>query len=255
MSVNRSLDDLRRRVQEDPASIAFAQLAEELRRDGANEEAVAVCRAGLAHHPEYLTARVTLGRALIELDRLDEAFNELTSVLDTAPGNLPAIRALAEVYQRRGLMSEALVHYRRALQLAQHDTDLEHTAGRIQQQVAPAPPPSSPPPRPVPIEDLFDFDALLAQLGPPSKPVKLIGTDPPPPSVPSVVESAPLPGEDQDSFALMERLLREREEQRVQQDREAREAEAERRRMLMARELETWLAAIIADRDAGQPHA
>ena len=253
MSVNRSLDDLRRRVQEDPASIAFAQLAEALRRDGANEEAVAVCLAGLAHHPQYLTARVTLGRALIELDRLDEAFNELTSVLDAAPGNLPAIRALAEVYQRRGLMSEALVHYRRALQLAQHDTDLEHTVGRIQQQVAPPPP--APPPRPVPIEDLFDFDALLAQLGPPAKPVKLIGTDPPPPSVPSVVESAQLPAEDQDSFALMERLLREREEQRVQQEREAREAEAERRRMLMARELETWLAAIIADRDAGQPHA
>ena len=65
--------------------MSFAQLAEELRRDGANDEAVEVCRAGLAHHPDYLTARVTLGRALIELDRLDEAFTELTAVLDAAP--------------------------------------------------------------------------------------------------------------------------------------------------------------------------
>ena len=118
--------------------MSFAQLAEELRRDGANDEAVEVCRAGLAHHPNYLTARVTLGRALVELDRLDEAFTELTAVLDAAPGNLPAIRALAEIYQRRGLMSEALVHYRRALQLAQHDVDLEHTVGQIQRQVEPA---------------------------------------------------------------------------------------------------------------------
>ena len=106
--------------------MSFAQLAEELRREGANEEAVEICRAGLAHHPNYLTARVTLGRALIELDRLGDAFTELTAVLDAAPGNLPAIRAVAEIYQRRGLMSEALVHYRRALQLAQHDADLEH---------------------------------------------------------------------------------------------------------------------------------
>ena len=53
--------------------MAFAQLAEECRRAGANDEAVGICRAGLAHHPDYLSARVTLGRALIELGRLDEA--------------------------------------------------------------------------------------------------------------------------------------------------------------------------------------
>lgn len=236
---------LRRRVQEDPASIAFAQLAEELRRDGANEEAVAVCRAGLAHHPEYLTARVTLGRALVELDRLDQAFNELTYVLDAAPGNLPAIRALAEIYQRRGLMSEALVHYRRALQLAQHDADLEHTVGRIQQQVAPASGPAAEPAQAARIEELFDFDSLLAQLGPAPSP-------PPPmaPPLPGVIESVQLPQDDSDSFALMERRLREREEQ---QEREAMEAEAERRRRRVMQELESWLSAIEAERAAHQP--
>ena len=34
MSVNQRLEDLRRRVQQDPSSIAFAQLAEEYRRAG-----------------------------------------------------------------------------------------------------------------------------------------------------------------------------------------------------------------------------
>src|SRR5918996_4776426 len=119
--------DLRRRVHSDPASLAFAQLAEELRRIGANDEAVGTCRAGLVHHPDNLTARLTLGRALVELGKLDEAFTELTCVLDAAPGNLAAIRALAEIYQRRGMMSEALVHYRRALTIAQHDTELTQT--------------------------------------------------------------------------------------------------------------------------------
>lgn len=235
--------------------MSFAQLAEELRRDGANDEAVEVCRAGLAHHPDYLTARITLGRALIELDRLDEAFTELTAILDAAPGNLPAIRALAEIYQRRGLMSEALVHYRRALQLSQHDVDLEHTVGRIQQQVEPAgqaSPVSAA--GAVPIERLFDFDSLVAQLGPATQaPAPVV---PPEAPVPSAIDAVELPPDDQDSFALMERQLREHEEQRLSDERQAREAEAEqRRRVLVMEDLENWLAAIAADRGPEQPQA
>lgn len=236
--------------------MSFAQLAEELRREGANDEAVEVCRAGLAHHPDYLTVRVTLGRALVELDRLDEAFTELTAVLDAAPGNLPAIRALAEIYQRRGLMNEALVHYRRALQLSQHDVDLEHTVGQIQRQVEPAA--TTPPgtaPAAVPIAELFDFDSLLAQLGPvPAPPVSAGPQDAP---VPGALDAVELPNDDQDSFALMERQLREREGQRLLEERQAREAEAERRHVLVRQELEAWLTAIVTDRDGGprQPQA
>lgn len=95
------IEGLRRRVQEDPASIAFAQLAEELRRADRHKEAVTVCRAGLAIYPEYLSARVTLGRALMALGRLDEAQRELELVLSTAPENLATIRALAEIHQLR----------------------------------------------------------------------------------------------------------------------------------------------------------
>ena len=58
-------------------------------------------------------------------------------------------------------MSEALVHYRRALQLAQHDADLSRTVETIEQSVEPKPPLA---PSPAMIEDLFDFDSLLAQL-------------------------------------------------------------------------------------------
>ena len=240
--------ELRRRVQADPASLAFERLAEELRRTGANDEAVGVCRAGLAHHPDNLTARVTLGRALIELGKLDEAFTELTLVLDAAPGNLPAIRALAEVYQLRGMMSEALVHYRRALQLAMHDTDLEHTVDRIEPVVQPVPKP----PAPAPIEDLFDFDTLLAQLdggrGDAPEPAFVPLKKPPE----SPLDSIALKTSDQDAFAVMERQLREREEHRLAEERQARQAEAERKRLLVLQELEDWLSAIAHDRRAGR---
>jgi tetratricopeptide (TPR) repeat protein len=97
-----SIQELERRVEKDPASIAFAQLADEYRRAGMYEEAVRVARAGLARHPGYLSARVTLGRALVELDELDAAKIELDAVLRSAPENLAAIRALADIHQRRG---------------------------------------------------------------------------------------------------------------------------------------------------------
>jgi tetratricopeptide (TPR) repeat protein len=128
---NPRVQELRRRVQADPASIAFAQLAEECRRSGNTEEAVGICRAGLAYHPDYLSARVTLGRALVELGRLDEAQTELSLVLAQAPDNLPANRAIAEMYQTRGQLADALVHYKRALELAKYDPDLEHQVERI----------------------------------------------------------------------------------------------------------------------------
>jgi tetratricopeptide (TPR) repeat protein len=92
--------ELRRRVERDPASIAFAQLAEEYRRAGEHEHAVQVCRAGLAQYPEYLSARVTLGRSLTELGRFDEARTELEHVLKLAPDNLAANRALDDLRNR-----------------------------------------------------------------------------------------------------------------------------------------------------------
>src|SRR5512138_1770363 len=95
------IDDLRRRVQKDPASIAFAQLAEEHRRAGQYDEAIEVAKAGLRQHPAYLSARVTLGRALIELGRLDEAAAEFEYVVRAAPDNLTAVRQLADIHQLR----------------------------------------------------------------------------------------------------------------------------------------------------------
>jgi tetratricopeptide (TPR) repeat protein len=93
------IEDLRRRVEKDPASIAFAQLAEEYRRAGDLEEAIRVCEAGLAQHPAYISARVTLGRALFELGRFEDAREAFTRVIEAAPDNLIARGKLLEIEQ------------------------------------------------------------------------------------------------------------------------------------------------------------
>lgn len=99
------IEDLERRVGQDPSSIAFGALAEEYRRAGRLEEAIAACRAGLERHPSYVSARVTLGRALQEIGETGEARAEFTYVLSLAPDNLAAIRGLAELHGVNGAAS------------------------------------------------------------------------------------------------------------------------------------------------------
>jgi tetratricopeptide (TPR) repeat protein len=105
MNENSRIEDLRRRLSKDPASIAFAQLGEELRRAGRWQEAVDVCRAGLASYPGYVSARVTLGRALIELNQYESARRELDEALRASPENLAAIRALAAIHEREAVVA------------------------------------------------------------------------------------------------------------------------------------------------------
>ena len=139
------LDELRRRVERDPASIAFAQLAEEHRRAGQCEDAVRVCRAGLLIHPGYLSARVTLARALVELDALDEALEQFTLVIKAAPENLVAVRSVADIYYRQDQLAEALGYYQSALNLARNDPDLQQIVGdltaRLNRPARTVPPP------------------------------------------------------------------------------------------------------------------
>lgn len=248
--------DLRRRVQADPSSIAFAHLAEELRRVGAYDEAVGVCRAGLARHPGYLSARVTLGRTLIELGQLDDAAAELETVIATAPDNLAAIRGLAEIFQRRGALPEALAYYKRALELARHDPDLEEAVDRIAQAVQPAPP-APEPATAERVEALFDFDRLLEQLDvhhdapvPPAPAAAAVPPDPGPPAE-AAADAAPAPkppAPNDDPLAALEESLRAREAEPVPvlaaAGRPTRDSADDR----ALRALDGWLAAITVDR-------
>jgi tetratricopeptide (TPR) repeat protein len=217
MADSPRIEDLRRRVQKDPASIAFAQLAEELRRAERLEESVEICRAGLNIHPAYLSARVTLGRALIELNQIDDALAELQLVLASAPENLAALRGVAEIHYRRGEHAGALTHYRAALALARNDPDLQQTVDDLARRVEPPKPPAS--------ADGLSLEEITQHLS---------LTAPPPPQAPPSAEPPPPPTDAQ-----------------LQAD-----AEADRERGRAVRTvaaLEGWLGAIHAARTDGRP--
>ena len=72
--------------------------AEKLRRAGNPQGAIDLCRDALVRFPGHLSARVTLGWALLDLGQLREAREEFEVVRKSAPDNFAAIRGLAQLH-------------------------------------------------------------------------------------------------------------------------------------------------------------
>ena len=136
MGETTRLEELKRRVEADPASIAFASLAEEYRRAARFDEAVEASRAGLRFHPTYVSARVTLGRSLMELGLYDQAERELHVVARSTPDNLAARRALGDLYWRQADLVRALEQLRLASGLAPGDGELTELVRELELEVA-----------------------------------------------------------------------------------------------------------------------
>jgi len=146
------IEDLEKRLSADPNSKIFVQLAEEYRKAGLPEDAIATCREGLDKHPNYFSARVALGRALLETDALDEARAEFDMVLQQVPDNLLALKFLGEALHRLGRVDEALSKYQLASTLSPEDADLADRIQKLESEaaaahagVSPAADPSVPP--------------------------------------------------------------------------------------------------------------
>jgi predicted Zn-dependent protease len=88
----------------DPASLVFAALAEEYRKRGELDKAIAICRKGLRLHPRYISGRVALARAYADDGKLDLARQELEKVVLSAPDNIVAQKLLADIYKQGGHM-------------------------------------------------------------------------------------------------------------------------------------------------------
>ena len=110
-----------------------------------------------------------------------------------------------------GDMPQALAYYQRALQLAQFDPDLEDSVERLTQVVSATL--ALTPPATVKVEELFDFDSLLQQLGETAPMAGL--SEPPAVVVPSPIETVTLTAHAFDAFAGVEKQLRDRADQRA----------------------------------------
>lgn len=111
------IERLKEKVEKDPNSKLFVPLAEEYKKAGMTDEAIDVLIRGLERQPEYLSARVSLGKIYIEKGMLNEAKGEFEKVTLTIPDNLFAHKKLAEIYRDLGDRERAGKAFRTVLKL------------------------------------------------------------------------------------------------------------------------------------------
>ena len=111
------------RLAKDPASLAFAALADLYRKGGRTGEAIALCRDGLARYPHYTTARLILVKAYLAEGNQEDALAELNHVVTQIPDDLQAHRLLADLHRRRGALDLALMHLDRVVALDPADRE------------------------------------------------------------------------------------------------------------------------------------
>jgi hypothetical protein len=109
------------RLAREPTSQAYAALAEAYRRAGRAGEAVTLCREGLARHPSYVTTRLVLAKALLEVGDVQGARAEIQRFLGGEPDHEPGLRIAVECALRSGDPAGALGHVHRLATLDPHD--------------------------------------------------------------------------------------------------------------------------------------
>lgn len=109
------IEKLERKHAENPEGRFFVPLANAYRKLGDLETAEALLHAGIERHPDYLSARIVLGRCLADRGAVQEAEEEFRFVLSQDPQNLIALRTLGELAAAAGRTNEAVEWYNELL--------------------------------------------------------------------------------------------------------------------------------------------
>ncbi len=112
--------------QEDPTSKVFAPLSEAYRKIGLLDEAIEICKEGLASNPDFIGGKVALARACYDKKNYVEVYETLKPHIEKIPDNLLAQRLYADSCLILGYLQEACISYKLILYF--NPTDKEAAA-------------------------------------------------------------------------------------------------------------------------------
>jgi tetratricopeptide (TPR) repeat protein len=123
MQSSPRIEELRQKFHENPRRY-FAPLANEYRKAGDPEQAIAICRAHLAQQPGHMSGHVVYGQALYDARRVDEAKTVFQQALALDPENAIVLRRLGDIARQAGEVDEARTWYSRALDADPQDSEI-----------------------------------------------------------------------------------------------------------------------------------
>lgn len=114
MATSARIDELKKKFDENPRRY-FAPLANEYRKAGDVEQAIAICRAYLPQQPGHMSGHIVFGQALFDARQFDEARSVFETALSLDPENLIALRYLGDLSREGGDPAAARSWYQRVL--------------------------------------------------------------------------------------------------------------------------------------------
>jgi tetratricopeptide (TPR) repeat protein len=134
-----AIDKLLKKLEKEPNSLIFLQLAEEYRKESYYEDALLCCQEGLRRHPNYWSARVALGRIHKEMGHSDLAREELEKVIQAVPDNLLANKLLGDIYMELEMDEDALKRYKLVQMLTPADGEVINNIQKLESRLSQTP--------------------------------------------------------------------------------------------------------------------
>ncbi|HXE57130.1 MAG TPA: tetratricopeptide repeat protein, partial [Gemmatimonadales bacterium] len=148
MAHSSEIEKLERRCKENPQGTFFAPLAEAYRKDRQVERALEVLRTGLERHPNHIPGNIVLGRCHLDLGEDEAAETAFRRVLELDRENVIALKALADITERRMRYDEAEQWVRSLLEVDRTNEEARVQLSRLElmraQTMTPRPPAPEP---------------------------------------------------------------------------------------------------------------
>jgi tetratricopeptide (TPR) repeat protein len=132
--MSEELKNLVERYKKAPESRLFAPLADAYRKNGEIEEAIELCEKGLERFPDYVSARVILGKCFYDKGATERARGEFTRVLEADPDNMVARKYMGEILLAEDKKEEAADHFRHLLSIDPTNEEASKTLEEIESQ-------------------------------------------------------------------------------------------------------------------------
>jgi len=145
-------------LAQDPDSLVFLRLAEQLRHKGQLDAAHRVAVTGLERHPHLADAHDLFARILADKHDYERAFDEWDMALRIAPTHVGALKGLAFLYFKVGDVEQAAAHLEAAQRAAPDDQGVAQAlalarGGQVPQDTPGAPPAAAAAPSPASVEE------------------------------------------------------------------------------------------------------
>jgi tetratricopeptide (TPR) repeat protein len=147
MASSARLDELKKKFDENPRRY-FAPLANEHRKSGDLDQAIALCRTHLPQQPAHISGHIVLAQALFEAGSLDESREIFHTALGLDPENLIALRYLGDIARESADVSTARSWYQRVLEVDPRNDEIVQLVRELD-----APPPVVEAPAPEPVAE------------------------------------------------------------------------------------------------------